>query len=362
MILVTGAETAVGRQIIARLRAADEPVRAVVRDPAQAAAGSYLGAELVAANGDWPALLAGVRAVVVGASDPGDEWDHTVLIHAEERQLGLAAAAAAAGVDSYVVVSSLGVGRPGPLGERLEAAAYRAELDARAHNLPLVTLRCAPTFEEILALVAGPWDNWPLFCFGPGDGRLSPLAGADLAAVVVEALRRPELHGRSLDVVGPETYRWRELAGVLGRLTGRRVPLWTVPRWLVAVIRVLLSFVSLEQANRLERAEMIHNSDLSADPTELLAATGVRPAFLADWYAATTGTTPPAAAPAELAAPAAPPPPPAVAEAHPTPQIEHFGAPAPDSTAAPEPAAPGRRPPVDRPAQADRPVVDCDPE
>lgn len=66
---------------------------------------------------------------------------------------------------------------------------------------------------------------------GNGEYRLRPIHVQDLAAVAVREALREDGENSVIEAVGPETYTFRELFCMLGRVTGRRRPVLSVPPW-----------------------------------------------------------------------------------------------------------------------------------
>ena len=91
-----------------------------------------------------------------------------------------------------------------------------------------------------------------VYMFGPGNNRINPIHGADLAVCCVDAL---EGEKQEIDVGGPEVLTFREIARLASEVQGKRVRITSVPIWLmrfiIAVTRIfnkhqgeLLAFLS----------------------------------------------------------------------------------------------------------------------
>jgi uncharacterized protein YbjT (DUF2867 family) len=117
-ILIAGATGVVGRQLVGKLTAQDQEVRALVRDVAQAQ--EFFGAQecLTLVEGDsrspitLPNAVVGVRAVIcaITAKAPAGESSPEKIDYEGVRHLVLAARSA--GVGRFILVSSLGVTHP----------------------------------------------------------------------------------------------------------------------------------------------------------------------------------------------------------------------------------------------------------
>ena len=114
LVMVAGATGKTGSLVVAQLQAKGYPVRAFVRNAARAA--ERLGPEVEAAVGDLrdpasiAAALEGVQTVINAAGSGVPAVDDNMPEHVDfEGARNLAEAASAAGVDHYVLVSSMGV-------------------------------------------------------------------------------------------------------------------------------------------------------------------------------------------------------------------------------------------------------------
>ena len=68
--------------------------------------------------------------------------------------------------------------------------------------------------------IHGPRDRTPCMLAGRGDAPVQPIAAADVAACLLEALARPGVH----ELAGPDTMRWRTYARLLRGHRPLRVP------------------------------------------------------------------------------------------------------------------------------------------
>ena len=74
--------------------------------------------------------------------------------------------------------------------------------------------------------------KFPLFPIaGDGSYKLQPVFVDDLARIAVESARGSD--STTIDVIGPETYTFRELAGTIAAAIDKKVSFLSVPPWLV---------------------------------------------------------------------------------------------------------------------------------
>ena len=211
MILVTGATGNVGRQVVARLVAVGEPVRALSRHPERA---------------DWPP---GVERVAGDLTQelPADVFDGVgalYLFPEPARAEAVVAAAAAAGVPHVVVLSSLAAGEDGVEGlEVLQRRHLVVERAAEGSSMTWTHVRPGMFMANTL--------GWAGSVRGDGvvrepypDATAAPVHEDDIAAVAVAALLDPEGHaGAAYPLSGPEALSQADRVRILSDVVGRPV-------------------------------------------------------------------------------------------------------------------------------------------
>ncbi len=294
MILVTGATGFVGRALLPRLLAARHRVRAVVRGPG-AAMPAGVEAVTVADLGsvpDWGPALAGVRLVVHLAArvhvmgETGAEAEalyHRINVEGTRR---LATAAAAAGVERFLLMSSvkaMGEGggatlteltpaRPTDAYGRSKLAAEAALREAAGTTMAWVVLRpplvygpgVGANFLRLLRL-AGRGLPLPLAAI---DNRRSLVFVDNLADAVALCLVHPGAANRCFLVHDGEPLSVPDLIRRLARSLGRPARLFPVPPGLLR-----LGAAALGADAAFERL----CGSLTVDDTALRAATGWAP-------------------------------------------------------------------------------------
>ncbi|MGW3123750.1 NAD(P)H-binding protein [Streptomyces sp. NPDC001107] len=215
MILVTGATGTIGSDVVRRLAARGEKVRALSREPAQARVPA--GVETVPGHhrdrASVEAAMAGAEAAfLVGVFGPDDA----------EHDRGLVEAARAAGVRRIVKLSSIGTGDP-DLGV-FATWHMPGEQAVRDSGLEWTVLRPSSFASNTLTWAAAVREGTP----APnmmGHGRQGVVDPRDVAEIAVAALLGPGHAGRTYTLTGPETLSAPEQAAVLGEVLGRPVPL-----------------------------------------------------------------------------------------------------------------------------------------
>jgi uncharacterized protein YbjT (DUF2867 family) len=221
MILVVGATGTNGREVVRRLVAAGQRVRALVRTPAKARDLRGEGVELVQGDlddsGSLDAALAGLeRAFFVAAVD--------------QRYVGwfgnFLAAALRAGSPHVIKFSGLGatIDSPAEL-VRQHGETDQALIDS---GLPYTILRPNSFYQNMLWSAATIKDHGA-FYLPMKSARQSLVDVRDIAAVSVQALTGTGHEGKTYDITGPESLSYHEVADKLSAVLGRSIRYVDVP-------------------------------------------------------------------------------------------------------------------------------------
>ena len=227
MILVVGATGMLGSEICRLLAEGGKRVRALVREtsnPERIAALNSIGTELV--RGDLKdrrsldAACRGATAVISTASSiiSRQEGDSIETVD-HQGQLDLIDAAAAAGVEHFVLVSFPGTDVDFPL-----QSAKRAAEERLRHGQMTWTILQPTCFTEV-------WLS-PMLGFdtvkgaaqvcGTGENRVSWISFHDVAAFAVAALDNPHAKNAVLKLGGPDAVSPLEAVQLAEQRTGRR--------------------------------------------------------------------------------------------------------------------------------------------
>jgi uncharacterized protein YbjT (DUF2867 family) len=251
-ILLLGSTGFFGRGVAHRLIDGGQQLRVLVRDPMKAAAFKVRGAQVIVGD----ALnLASVTQAAQGV-------DHIVSLVAVRRNRPqsflevnvdgpriLGEAARAAGVKSVVLVSAIGA--------RLDAnykyltSRWMGEQELAKTGVPGTVLRFSLVlaeeggvihdFERLAKFGPGP------FLIIPGDGQahLQPILREDAARCVLEAIEKPELLGKIVELGGPEVVTFENILDWFLQARGIKKRKLKIPVGLLlpgaAVMEVLLS-------------------------------------------------------------------------------------------------------------------------
>jgi len=238
-VLLTGATGFVGSHIAKAFVEAGYDVRCGVRSTSNTRVLDGLAVEFVPLDlgrgGEIEAKVVADAEIVVHAAGitraRRENEYHTVNAEATRR---LAAAAAAAGVRRFVLISSLAARGPDAVSrdglDRPVSAYGRSKLAAEmrlreySNQLETVALRPAavygPRDTDFLPLIKVASAGWLVI---PNDAlRLQPVYAEDVASAALAAARSPAGFG-PFPVAEPGRYTWREVADGLGQALGRPV-------------------------------------------------------------------------------------------------------------------------------------------
>jgi uncharacterized protein YbjT (DUF2867 family) len=230
-ILVTGGTGFVGPAVVHALRAEGRPVRALVRREAAAAPLHASGVETRVGDMTDPASLRGavegcdtvVHLVAILTGRPAD-FERVMTQGTRD----LVAAAQAAGVRRFVLMSALGTSEQ----TKDLVPYYRAKWDmegiVRESGLEHVIFR--PSF--IFGPTGGALQQFRRIArlapvtpiVGPGTQRIQPIWIDDVAAYFASAVGRAEVANRTFELGGPDVVTWNEFWQRLKRALGTRRP------------------------------------------------------------------------------------------------------------------------------------------
>jgi NADH dehydrogenase len=238
MILVVGATGILGSEICRRLAAAGKPIRALVRQSADAGkigALKSMGAELV--HGDLrdraslDAACKGVDAVISSATttlsrQPGDSIEATD----QAGQVNLVEAAKAAGVKHFIFVSYSGNIDAGDDPCPLTVAKRTVEQRVRESGMGYTILRPSVFMEIWLSPVLGfDYPNGKVTVYGSGDGKISYISLGDVAEFAVQSLDHPAARNAVIELGGPEPLSQKEAVALFEKAAGKKFEVVNVP-------------------------------------------------------------------------------------------------------------------------------------
>jgi uncharacterized protein YbjT (DUF2867 family) len=246
MIVVAGGSGQLGRDVVMRLATRGLPVRIMSRDPGRAR--KLLGptadhVEVSPGDVQDPGSLASVLsgATVVVSAIQGFGGHRAGGIEAIDRNgnRALIAAAAAAGVERFVLLSIFGASPD----DRLALARAKADAEAalRASGMAWTIIRPTAYMETWAAIVGGPiLASGRARIFGRGRNPINFVSATDVAGLVEQAVVDRGPAGRVLDVAGPANVTFDELVGMFAAALGHPVPTTHVPRVVLRAMAIAL--------------------------------------------------------------------------------------------------------------------------
>ncbi|MEV5383720.1 NAD(P)H-binding protein [Streptomyces sp. NPDC052721] len=235
LVLMTGVG-AVGRSVLAQLRAQNVPVRAMVRrDDESADALRALGAEVVIGDLTRPetveAALKGAARMYFAMPVSPDHLLAATVVASVAREHGR--------LDALVAMSQMTVSQ---MTATSTAESHQQRLHWLAEQvfnwsaLPVVHIRPTSFLDNPLftTLAARTIRENGTIALPFGTGRTSPVAVEDVARVVATVLRDPAEHiGAVYELTGPRSVDMHEMAKEFSRALGREVSYNDVPldRW-----------------------------------------------------------------------------------------------------------------------------------
>ena len=261
LVTIYGGSGFVGRYIARRMARAGWRVRVAVRRPNEALFVKPYGdvgqVEPVLCNirddASVRAAVEGADAVVnlVGILYPRGRQTFDAVHHAGAERI--AAAAKAAGVETFVQISAIGA-------DKNSASAYArskalGEEAVRKHIPGAVILRPSVVFgpqddffnrfarmacwSPVLPVFGCPFPrfrNGKLDLYGSGGTRFQPVYVGDVADAAFKALADPSCRGKSYELGGPTVYSFVELMRLVMEQSGRRCLLMPLPFWAGSLI------------------------------------------------------------------------------------------------------------------------------
>lgn len=267
--MLVGASGTIGRATVRALLAAGHQVVCLLRPRrgrADLAADPGLAASLQGAQLRWgdptdpvwlgavgfngPAFDAVVSCMASRTGAPQDAWriDHQAHVH-------LLAAAQAAGVRHFVLLSALCVQKP-----RLAFQHAKLAFEKRliASGLTYTIVRPTAFFKSLSGQLERLKKGRAFLLFGDGQGTAcKPISDADLGQFIAACLDAPACHNRVLPIGGPgPAITPREQGQYLFQLLGQRPRFRSVPVALLDAIIALLGLVGTVVPAAAQKAEL----------------------------------------------------------------------------------------------------------
>ena len=262
-VLVAGATGYLGGFVARELKARGHFVRALARSAAKL--GDIAVDEVVEAQVTRPDTLGAVcEGIDVAFSSIGITRQKDGLTFRDVDYQGnknLLDVALRAGVGKFVYVSAFGARQLRYLDIVDAHEAFVDEL--AASEMDHTVLRPTGYFSdmgEVLEMAR----KGRVWLIGSGENRVNPIHGADLAAFCADAIDGDQ---RKIEVGGPETLSWREVAALAFRVLDRPARVSAVPEWLMWTVVRLVRLFNRHQGELLAFFTTMATTDVVAPPT-----------------------------------------------------------------------------------------------
>jgi len=283
---IFGGSGFIGRHLIRRLAKQGWVLRIAVRHPARAGFLKPLGdvgqiTPIRAPLQDKVAVEAALRGATAAVNLVGVLYERGAqsfaAVHAHGAQ-GIAAAAAAAGVDYLVHVSAIG-------------ADLRAEAEyARSKGAGEAAVKTVFPRATILrpSIVFGPEDDFfnrfaamarlapALPLIGGGQTKFQPVYVGDVAAAIAACLESARHQGRCYELGGPSVYSFAELMTLMLREIRRRRLLVPLPFALAEIMARPLELLPVPPLTR-DQVRLLRRDNVVADGALSFADLGISP-------------------------------------------------------------------------------------
>src|SRR5512146_843978 len=235
-VFLTGATGFVGKHMLKRLIDEGHGVRALVRDPGEAAKAGQGGVEFlpgdVVSGAGLDAAMAGCEAVIHLVGIIAEKGTNTfeAVHHLGTRKV--VEAAKRTGVRRFIQMSALGV-RPDGVAE-YQTSKWKGEEEVRHSGIPFCILRPS--------LIFGPGDGFvtqmmemmrksPFFRAVPGDGspRFRPIFIEDVTFCFARALVTQAATNQTIELGGADDLSLNEVLAEIARCAGVRKPAVHIP-------------------------------------------------------------------------------------------------------------------------------------
>jgi uncharacterized protein YbjT (DUF2867 family) len=233
-ILLLGSTGFFGRGVAHKLIDGGHQLRVLVRDPMKAAGFKIRGAQVMVGDALNPAAVAsaaqGVEHVISLVAVRRNHPQSFLEVNVDGPRI-MAEAAKAAGAKSVVLVSAIGAKLDAHL--KYLTSRWMGEQELAKTGVSGTILR----FSFVLAEEGGVLDdferaaNFGPFLIIPGSGQahLQPILREEAARCVVEAIDKPDLNGRIVELGGPEVVTYEAMFDWFIKARGIKKPKLKLP-------------------------------------------------------------------------------------------------------------------------------------
>jgi uncharacterized protein YbjT (DUF2867 family) len=271
-VLVAGSTGYIGRYVVQELKNRGYWVRALVRDtgkikqpgPHLEPAIAPLVDEFFVGEATSPATIAeacnGVDIVFSSLGMTRPDFVHSAFDVDYKANLNLLRLAMKAGVKKFVYVSVFNAHKMMDIQNIQAHEKFVDEL--RASGIDYSVIRPTGYFSD-MAQFLNMARSGIMLTLGDGDKRSNPIHGADLAKVCVDAIEGSD---NVVEVGGPETFTYREVADMAAEVVGKKPFVAALPIWLADGLAAVTGFINRDIQDVALFASAVSKTDTLAPP------------------------------------------------------------------------------------------------
>ena len=286
-ILLLGSTGFVGRGVAHKILDVGHQLRVLVRDPMKAAAFKVRGAQVVVGDALNPSTVSqaasGVEHIISLVAVRRNRPQSYLAVNVDGPRL-LGEAAMTAGVQSVVFVSAIGAKLDPHF--KYFTSRWMGEQELAKTGVTGTILR----FSFVIAEEGGILNDFERALVGPfaiipgsGQAKMQPILREDAARCIVDAIAKPELLGRIIDLGGPEVVTYEAMFDWF--LTARRIrkAKLKLPVPLLMAPAIAMEALSTNPPITPDEVNMIQMDNLAAGIDSVSSQFGWRPSAPSSW-------------------------------------------------------------------------------
>jgi len=286
-ILLLGSTGFVGRGVAHKILDVGHQLRVLVRDPMKASAFKVRGAQVVVGDALNPSTVSqaasGVEHIISLVAVRRNRPQSYLAVNVDGPRL-LGQAAMTAGVQSVVFVSAIGAKLDPHF--KYYTSRWMGEQELAKTGVTGTILR----FSFVIAEEGGILNDFERALVGPfaiipgsGQAKMQPILREDAARCIVDAVSKPELLGRIIELGGPEVVTYETMFDWF--LTARRIKKakLRLPVPLLMAPAIAMEALSTNPPITPDEVNMIQMDNLAAGIDSVSSQFGWRPSAPSSW-------------------------------------------------------------------------------
>jgi len=286
-ILLLGSTGFVGRGVAHKILDVGHQLRVLVRDPMKAAAFKVRGAQVVVGDALNPSTVSqaasGVEHIISLVAVRRNRPQSYLAVNVDGPRL-LGQAAMTAGVQSVVFVSAIGAKLDPHF--KYYTSRWMGEQELAKTGVTGTILR----FSFVIAEEGGILNDFERALVGPfaiipgsGQAKMQPILREDAARCIVDAVSKPELLGRIIELGGPEVVTYETLLDWFIEGRGIRKPKLKLPAALLVPGAAVMETLFKDPVVTPDEINMIQVNNLAEGIDSVSTRFGWRPTAPSTW-------------------------------------------------------------------------------